>query len=227
MRDTTNLILLYLSVSDFVISILAVLQHISNLVYCWNNYLSFTFDLLYITLFGYIKLVCLFTSTYFVTMLSVERMIAVCFPFHVSRIVTKFRIKVLAVLITFLLSGLLSPYCGLIYLSYSTKDYVLFIGTVQIEFFQNNYSFFADFYLSIFVNIYSMAIPTIIVLLFKIMTIKKLARTSRNLNGLYENVMSKRVKELRSLKIVEDLGLEGLNESDVLDLLEADREPPP
>uniref|UniRef100_A0A2C9KYK8 G-protein coupled receptors family 1 profile domain-containing protein n=1 Tax=Biomphalaria glabrata TaxID=6526 RepID=A0A2C9KYK8_BIOGL len=201
MRNTTNLILTFLSVSDLIFSVLTVFYHIKNIVFFLNIYLSYSLNSYYYQFFDGIKLLFLFTSTYFVTMLSVERMIAVCFPFHVARIVTTFRIKCAAIVILFLLAGLLTPLFCITYLDIAIVDNITFTQRSVTSFFVNNYAFLMYFYFSTLTNIYSMVIPIIIVLMCNIATVIKLNSSSEKRKDLSINTNSKRIKDLRSIKI--------------------------
>ncbi|XP_055860619.1 probable G-protein coupled receptor B0563.6 [Biomphalaria glabrata] len=201
MRDTTNLLLLYLAVSDLIFSFLTLVYRIPNVVFYFDKHLSVSLKYCYFQVLDSIKLLSLFCSTYFITMLSVERMFAVCFPFQVSRIVTRFRIKITAMCITVILFLFLSPMYGFAYLDTAIVDNVTEIWRYGTPFYFDNYSFFSTFYLSIFINVYSMGIPIIIITSCTIMTIIKVKTSYQTIQCMSDTVRVKRVQEIRSVKI--------------------------
>ncbi|XP_055860848.1 growth hormone secretagogue receptor type 1-like [Biomphalaria glabrata] len=201
MRDTTNLLLLYLAVSDLIFSILTIAYRIQNIVFYVDRHLSVTILSYYYEIFDNIKYTALFSGTYLITMLSVERMFAVCFPFQVSRIVTRFRIKICAFIITFIIFVIQLPLYGLTYLDLYIVDNATEMRRYVTNFTLNNYDFLKNFYLSTFVNVYSMVIPIVIVMVCSIMTITTIKMSFKNTRKLSTNSQLKRTKEIRSVKL--------------------------
>ncbi|KAK6969875.1 G-protein coupled receptor 39 [Biomphalaria glabrata] len=196
MRDTTNLILLCLSVSDLCFSCFMEIYYINKIVYYFDQYLSMTMWTYISVLTVPVQTLLFFTSTSLVMILSVERMVAVCFPFHVSRIVTRFRIKFLIGVFIFGLAGVVSPLYGARTLETVTFNNVTIVSGVSTEFFTNAY--FSAFYM--FLTIYLLVFITSVVIVCTIITLASLTVSSSKIQHLSAEVMLKRAREVRSAR---------------------------
>uniref|UniRef100_A0A2C9L056 G-protein coupled receptors family 1 profile domain-containing protein n=1 Tax=Biomphalaria glabrata TaxID=6526 RepID=A0A2C9L056_BIOGL len=93
-RESTNIILVSLSVSDFCFSLTQILRRIRCVVQMFDFFLGVTVETFLEVYIIPINTLMLVVSLCHVTLISIERMIAVCFPFHVARIVRKGRVLV-------------------------------------------------------------------------------------------------------------------------------------
>ncbi|XP_059140702.1 probable G-protein coupled receptor 21 [Physella acuta] len=97
LRDKVNILLLSISVCDLFFSL-------SQLVIQVNRFIRFATPAMALTLTSFVNLyvlpvnqTCFSISICHVTTIAIERLVAVCFPFHVSRIFTQFRLKICVV----------------------------------------------------------------------------------------------------------------------------------
>lgn len=99
------------------------------------------------------------------------------------------------------LGGLLSPLFCITYLEQELVNNITVTRRYTSTFFLENFDFLVNFYFTTFMNIYSMIIPVISVLMCTVATVIKLKSSSEKIKDLSTNAMSKRVKDLRSVKI--------------------------
>ncbi|KAI8777915.1 allatostatin-A receptor [Biomphalaria glabrata] len=196
MRTTTNLILFYLAVCDLCFSCMTLIYYSQKIVFYVNQYWSTTWSsYVYVTL-NPVQTWLFFTSTYLVLILSAERMVAVCFPFHVAILISRSRIKLVVGVFVFILAGLLSPYYGATYLDYAIMNNITVVLRYKTDFSLNSYFYYCSFVSSIYVT----AIITFLVLLFTLMTLIALTKSSKNLRRLSSAAMLRRAREMRSAK---------------------------
>ncbi|XP_059148166.1 uncharacterized protein LOC131935664 [Physella acuta] len=140
-------------------------------------------------------------SIHMVTLIALERVIAVCFPFMASTVLTPFRIKCMVVTIFFS--------DGVFYIPRA------FMYRIQWTFYSGTNSTVAFGYSSEFgmskgfaiynqgfISIVSIIIPTVIIILSTLVIIIKLTISYKNMKKMSSaNAGSKRVKDVRSIKI--------------------------
>ncbi|KAI8788018.1 trace amine-associated receptor 2 [Biomphalaria glabrata] len=94
-KEPSNIILLSLSVSDFFYSMCVPFRRMRSIITRFSPAYAITFKTFSeVNLFSF-STACMATSLTHVTAIAVERLTAVCFPFHVSRIFTSRRVKLL------------------------------------------------------------------------------------------------------------------------------------
>ncbi|XP_059154661.1 probable G-protein coupled receptor B0563.6 [Physella acuta] len=201
-KDTTNLLLASLAVSDLLYSLLGVVFCVEHFIY------PFSIDLysiisIYISL--YLQLwnnAFLSTSVYCVVIIAMERMVAVVFPFKAALIITPTRITVSLVFVFLVCPPL---YC----LEYLTHDLLILPDTVT------NYTYyipaFSQFYLdnekfvymynNVFLNIVFIGFPILLIMTSAILIVAKLKTSMRKVAGMSSAAHKKRVMDVRAIKI--------------------------
>nr|KAI8763840.1 G-protein coupled receptor 39-like [Biomphalaria glabrata] len=93
MQDNTSIVLLSLSVVDLVYTSVKTFVSVSWIVLSFDYYLGTYLMSCYTVYIESMDVIAVNTSIHLVMFVSVERMIAVCFPFHVSKVLTPSRIR--------------------------------------------------------------------------------------------------------------------------------------
>ncbi|KAK6983750.1 FMRFamide receptor [Biomphalaria glabrata] len=93
MQDNTSIVLLSLSVVDLVYTSVKTFVSVSWIILTFDYYLGTYLINCYNVYVESVDVIAVNTSIHLVMFVSVERMIAVCFPFHVSKVLTPSRIR--------------------------------------------------------------------------------------------------------------------------------------
>lgn len=111
-KDSTNILLFSLSISDLSLVIVLPAARIHCLVSQFDQALALsiqrTASVAILTIHRFI----LFSSLYHVGVISLERFVAIFFPFHVSRVFTAHRVKVIVICIYLVNFSILAPWFG-------------------------------------------------------------------------------------------------------------------
>ncbi|CAL1536280.1 unnamed protein product, partial [Lymnaea stagnalis] len=165
-KKSTNIILVSLSLSDFLFSFLNIAYRLKNLMPYFDQNVGTT-----VTTFSYILIypminIFLCLSLLHVTAIAIERFVAVFFPFYVSRIFTPFRVKwtVLSLYI-FTVSLLMVLFFYYSYeWVYDARYNVTVARTVYSQVCRENPGFF-NIYIGLVLNNLFTTIPLVIILL--------------------------------------------------------------
>ncbi|CAL1539596.1 unnamed protein product [Lymnaea stagnalis] len=148
-----------------------------------------------------VSLTTMVTITWLVSVISVERMVAVCFPFHVSSIFTPNRMKLVILLVYAFIGVMLIPKMGSFYIDCVFEEQ---LNTTVLAYFErpwfvdNNWWLF--FYYLNFLPPVSSTVPMVTILVGTFPIIIRLKKTQRVL-GIVSTSGKNRVKEMRSVKI--------------------------
>ncbi|XP_059140675.1 chemerin-like receptor 1 [Physella acuta] len=141
LQSTTNIMLISLSVSDFGYSILMSVKKLKCVVYKYDPPMALTYQTFTNVFLSSLASTMIVISIFIVTIISVERLIAVSFPLHVARIFTPKNTK-RTVAVTYLFAfGLMSPW--FFRTSFSWSYDAAYNATVAMEtytsFYRDNY----------------------------------------------------------------------------------------
>ncbi|XP_059176554.1 galanin receptor 2b-like [Physella acuta] len=92
LNETTNIFLISLSISDFVCSTCSLFRGLRTIVASFGLVVMLNFELL-ADLLNHVTEITVLVSILHVTSISVERVVAVSFPFEVAKIFTRYRVK--------------------------------------------------------------------------------------------------------------------------------------
>uniref|UniRef100_A0A2C9M0Y2 G-protein coupled receptors family 1 profile domain-containing protein n=1 Tax=Biomphalaria glabrata TaxID=6526 RepID=A0A2C9M0Y2_BIOGL len=101
MQDTTNVVLLAISVCDLIYSLTQLSLNFSLSSFLINFYWAQWASVIHALCIDQINYLAVLTSIHLVTLVSIERMVAVCFPFHVARFLTISRVKIIIISMVF------------------------------------------------------------------------------------------------------------------------------
>ncbi|XP_059176732.1 lysophosphatidic acid receptor 6-like [Physella acuta] len=87
-KESSNIILISLSFSDLLVSLVLCLNKSYFIVDLYDHMTSLTMFAIYFVYFAYILQVTIVMGILHITLISIERFVAVWFPFHASRIFT-------------------------------------------------------------------------------------------------------------------------------------------
>ncbi|CAL1531186.1 unnamed protein product, partial [Lymnaea stagnalis] len=108
-RESTNIILISLSVSDLLFSTLLPVTRLKCVVGHFDPVLATSLNT-FVTVYLFMpKFVCLGTSFFYVSLIAVERFVAVFFPFRVSKMFTRRTVFILSLSIFFFSLAAISP----------------------------------------------------------------------------------------------------------------------
>ncbi|XP_059150261.1 thyrotropin-releasing hormone receptor-like [Physella acuta] len=198
--DTTNIVLTSLSFTDLVFSITQCLCRVYNIVALWDPVAAYSLYSYYATYLSNINQISLALSILQVALISIERFIAVWFPFHVSRLLTTKRMKCILVFLYAYTILLTAPDNFIISLEwlvipFTNTTYAQFRFT---EFFYNNRNNIIVYSSYIRNNLIG-TVPLAVVLLSTCMIIIKMSMASKNLKKMST---SKKVKETKMVKML-------------------------
>ncbi|XP_059166818.1 FMRFamide receptor-like [Physella acuta] len=198
LNESTNIILTGLAVGDLFFS---VTQFFPVIPRCMNSALAESmFNYYAVYIYGWNQYaVCI--SIHMVTLIALERMIAVCFPFRVSTLLTPYRIKCIVIAIYFSDAILYIPRDFMreikwTFFSSSNSTIAIQVSTDFLK--SNGFTIYNDGIISTI----AIFIPTTTIIVCSIMITTKLTLSYRNIKKLSSSdARSKRVKDVRSVKI--------------------------
>lgn len=165
-RETTNIILVALSLSDLLFSIILPVTRLKCITRHFNHGLAMTINT-FVTVYLFMpKYVCLASSFTYVTMIAIERFVAVFFPFKVSMIFKTKIMKICVIGVPVFVLVLLTP--TLRALRYDWKFSSIFNETVAVveytQFYIDN-QVFLDFYAWVGLNYFFGILGAVVILL--------------------------------------------------------------
>ncbi|CAL1526077.1 unnamed protein product, partial [Lymnaea stagnalis] len=204
MGDSTNVVLVALSLSDLIFS---TSETFSRSVRIVNRYdLAWADALSTIQFIGFVRvsLWAMVTSTWLVSVISVERMLAVCFPFHVSRLTSPKKMTCTVVLVYIFVTPLYYPYLGHFY---ATWDYDPVLNKTYLYLYMTQWYYDNYWWLTVheryILPSFATTIPMVAILVGTFTTIVALttqtAQHKRVLNT--SSLRARRAKEMKSVKI--------------------------
>ncbi|CAL1542139.1 unnamed protein product, partial [Lymnaea stagnalis] len=201
MDDSTNIVLFGLSASDLVYSFCETYGRLIGITIRVDLFLARTLSPVYVVCLMFIGTFGMVTSVWLVSLISIERMIAVCFPFHVSRLMSPIRMRSMVVFVFTFVALLYSPSCCVYYLdwSFDPRYNRTLLTYFERKEFNDNIWWIFIILLYIF-PAFASSVPMIIILVCTLATILKLIRANKNV-GNSSSSRAKRVKEMRSIKI--------------------------
>ncbi|CAL1529159.1 unnamed protein product, partial [Lymnaea stagnalis] len=201
MDDSTKIVLFGLSVSDMIYSCCETYNRIIMISSRVDLFLAYKLFAYYATSFFFMSAIALVTSVWLVSLISIERMIAVCFPFHVSRLMSPTRMSCMVVFVFTFITFLFSPLCGRFYLDWAFDpryNKTLLTYFQRKEYDENEW--WIDIILIYILPPVVSTVPMITILICTFATILKLITANNNF-GKLSTSRTKRVNEIRSIKI--------------------------
>ncbi|CAL1526069.1 unnamed protein product, partial [Lymnaea stagnalis] len=202
LNDSISVVLFGTAVSDLIYSLNETLNRLIAIIGEVFGYdLTFdAFSFFYVYL-RYISPCAITISAWLVALVSMERMFAVCFPFHASRIITVKRMTFMVLFVYVFLVFLNSPAIFDHYLTsffYPVSNYT---GEAMLErkFFMDN-PWFETFFYNEVLPVVGSPLPMIAILVFTLATIIRLGVSSKTIGNMSTS-RAKRAKEMTSIKI--------------------------
>ncbi|XP_059140699.1 nociceptin receptor-like [Physella acuta] len=200
--DTTNMILISLSFTDLLVSVLYTLTQLHTLISQFNIVLSITIP----SLLGVCLLPLTFTliaiSICHTTFIAVERAVAVCFPFHVTRIFTRSATKNILIAIYALTFGLTSPHYFIAGFQWSFNEFLnATIATIVEEPFPMDHVIFNTYSL-VFVNILYSVVTLIIIVVCSFLIIIQLIKMGHKNVAKQARYKKNELKVFKTLLVV-------------------------
>lgn len=201
LADTTTILFFCLSVSDLVFSLTTFLSSFSNIFIFSDIHVSLTIYSIYgcylLTLNGAANA----SSFVLICIVSVERVIAVWLPLHVSTIITTFRIK--CVLVTFyfylLLITMPNHFSYICTWYYSPVVHKHFMAYKKTNFKRDNQRILDIFYLYVRNNLLS-TVPLVIVMVSTTMILGKLFLTPKT--SMIMKMNRSKTKKIRENRVI-------------------------
>ncbi|XP_055888617.1 FMRFamide receptor-like [Biomphalaria glabrata] len=202
MQDTTNVVLLAISVCDLMYSLTQISFNLTYTSFLLSLYIYQWVITLHAICLDYVNYLSFILSIHLVTLVSIERMVAICFPFHVSRIFTVHRIQ--RVIISLLLFNIIfmSPW----FVTYNI-DYINYndITLPALEFsavYLHNYVILYN-YTAVILFLLIAVFPFCIILLCTCLTLFNISLSSKRKSMMSTlEAIAKRQKEMKSVKMV-------------------------
>ncbi|CAG5131480.1 unnamed protein product [Candidula unifasciata] len=202
-QDSTNIILVSLSVSDLCFCILLPVTRLGSMISHFDEVLA-TSAHTFVTVFFFMpKFVFLGTSFWYVALIAVERYTAVFFPFHVSIIFTKTLIKCLVTAI-FLASVLtISPsFFALNYKFVYNVNYNQTTAVIVYTNFYRKHHSIIDFYVWVGLTNIFCSISAIVVLYCCVAIVYRLSQASSRRLKMTSNTTGYDIKVVKMLVTV-------------------------
>ncbi|XP_059140708.1 G-protein coupled receptor daf-37-like [Physella acuta] len=200
LKETTNIMLLSLSSLDLFYSFTSIFIRLPSLIKLFDQYYAITFDAFANVVVLMPNSVSFVITIFHVTAIAIERLIAVLFPFHVSRIFTPYRVKWM--LLGLYLFGSV-PVCPYYYrLTYKwifipNQNITIAVWTFT-DFYIKNVDIVLP-YVSYFINNTTTTIPIILILISGSLIIGQLIRQRS------KETLSKASKQKKEMKVVKML----------------------
>ncbi|XP_055895000.1 FMRFamide receptor-like [Biomphalaria glabrata] len=203
MQDTTNVILLAISVCDLIYSITQISFNFYQFARSFINVYIFQWaTVINLLIFDRINYIALIVSIHLVTLVSIERMVAVCFPFHVSRVFTLYRMKCIIISIVCCNIVLRIPFYFKFEMYFDEYKNVTMPFLRFGDLFFQNITFFNTYSRISALFLYSI-LPFFVIFICTFATIFHISITSKTNKALSSmEAIAKRKKEMKSVKIV-------------------------
>ncbi|CAL1529162.1 unnamed protein product [Lymnaea stagnalis] len=201
MEDSTNIVLFGLSVTDLIFSCSETFNRIISIVFRLDFFLAYTLSGYYIVGFMNVSNYAMCTSVWMVSIISFERMLAVCFPFLTSTIITPKRMKFMVTIVYVVLAILYIPFFVTYDLDWgfdSRYNKTLIILLNRKEYLNNKW--WIDIFADDILPALGTTVPMTTILFCTFATIASLRKATKNIGNLTTS-LTKRVKEMRSIKI--------------------------
>ncbi|XP_059157183.1 uncharacterized protein LOC131941737 [Physella acuta] len=202
LEESTQILILTLALSDLFFSATRLIEHAENILEQLDIVSMYTLGTFYTTYLKPLTNFSIATSANIVAIMSVERLIAVWFPFKASRLITNFR-TILAIISTLLF---LFPWYALDIWSYDIKWYFIrdYHRPMAVYYFSKFYLEHSNMYSilnSIRNSVFVMIIPPGSIIVSSIMITIKLSRSSILVRHISSNAYVKRSKDLKVVKM--------------------------
>ncbi|CAL1529160.1 unnamed protein product [Lymnaea stagnalis] len=199
--DSKNIVLFGLSVADMIYSFSETYGRIMYIALRVDLFIGYEISLFYIVCFVYFSTFGMVTSVWLVSLISFERMIAVCFPFHVSRLMSPMRMRCMVVLVFTFIAVLYSPSLCMYYLDLAFRTG---FNITILKYFTRREYIDNEWWISIMLDhilpAFECPVPMISIIIFTFATILKLIKANKSM-GSSSTSKAKRVNEMRSIKI--------------------------
>ncbi|XP_059171012.1 thyrotropin-releasing hormone receptor-like [Physella acuta] len=202
-RDTTNIVLLSLSVSDLVYSLTTEVCYVRKIIHLFDIYLEKTYYAYYIIILLTINGIGNASSFLLVVIISIERFIAVWFPLHVTRIITPFRMKCAVIFVYVYLFILVIPdYMCYYIIWYHKSNLNITYGWIGITQFYTDNSDTLNSYFMLYRNNILTTIPLIVVIICTTMITVKLISVSKFTKQNAKKSTSRILKDMKVIKML-------------------------
>ncbi|CAL1529158.1 unnamed protein product [Lymnaea stagnalis] len=201
MDDSTNIVLFGLSGADMVYSCSETYYRLMYITARLNILLGYRLSSFYLAIFIFISAYGTCTSVWLVSLISIERMIAVCFPFQVSRLMSPTRMRCMVVFVFTFVAVLYSPWYGRYYLEYALdrRNNKTFLTYFERKGYSDN-KWWINIILDHILPAFASPVPMVTILMCTFATIIKLFKANTDI-GRLSTSRTKRVNEMRSIKI--------------------------
>ncbi|XP_013093790.2 FMRFamide receptor-like [Biomphalaria glabrata] len=187
-KDTNVLLLESLSMADLILSLLNILLRTREFVQQFGA-------IIYIYSYGPFVIMAVVVNCH-LGVIAVERVIAVCFPFHVSRIFIRSRVKLSIGFIYVFCIGTYSPLFFMFEPLWVNNQTAVVIVPSQI--FLSNMEAIIVYLTTVAVNIYSITLPAIVIICSLFVGVKLLMRKLQ----LPMHCTQRRSKDLSAMKMI-------------------------
>lgn len=201
-KDTTNILLTFLALSDLLYSVTEFLNCTSLLISQFDLPQAHTFHAYYLTYVNTWNICSVATSSYLVALISVDRTIAVWFPFQAGSILTPGRTAITAVVICCCLFiiycfDFLSYFIQWLYVS----EYNRTIAVVSYSEFRVKNTFLYFVINKINMIFVMMCVPPTTIVTCSVMIVARLIHSSKQARKMSVKAYSRRVKDIKTVKV--------------------------
>ncbi|XP_059174432.1 endothelin receptor type B-like [Physella acuta] len=203
-KDATNILLLSLAASDLVFSVTTSMSYMYNIVKIFDMDFASSMYAVYVTHILPVHGLSSVASFISVAVISVERFIAVWFPFHSTRIVTPKRMKIVVVSVYVYLTILILPdiFCYQFGWYFHPLQNRTFAQVYKTKFYEENEDVL-EFYFWMFRNNFTSTLPLAIVIVCTTMIVAKLISSSKKRKLMTSHhVTANKVKDKRVVKML-------------------------
>ncbi|CAL1528500.1 unnamed protein product, partial [Lymnaea stagnalis] len=201
---TTNILLTSLSVSDLVFSFTQSMGRLWSVVDRFDRNLASTINSVYVVYIRAWNQAALMVTIYQVMVIALERLLAVCVPLQVSRIVTPLRMKSLIASVYLVLTALVVP-CHLMY----SIEWVSHRNNVTVAIFHPT-QFYIDnsvainFYVAAVLSNVRSSVPLTTVSVCSLVILIRLSTSSKHLDRMSSSSrhVSRRIREVKSVRML-------------------------
>ncbi|XP_059153978.1 FMRFamide receptor-like [Physella acuta] len=202
LKDTTNILLTFLALSDLLYSITEFLNCTSLLISQFDLPQAYTFHAYHLAYVNTWNMYTVATSSYLVALISLDRMIAVWLPFQAGSILTPARTTITAAVVC---CCLFIIYCfdfPSYYIQWlHSSEYNKTIAVVSYsEFRLKNTSFFAIIN-KINMIFIMMCVPPTTIVTCSVMIVARLVQSSQQARKMSIKSYARRVKDIKTVKI--------------------------
>lgn len=178
-RETTNILLVALSLFDLLCCVVLPVTRLKYIVSQFNESLAVSVNTFVAVYLFMPKYVCLATSFSYVTIIAIERFVAVFFPFKVSRIFSSFNTKAIAIIVPVCCTTALAP--TFLALTYKwTFDAIMneTVAVLEYTHFYRDHQAFLDFYAWVGLNNFFGSTSNVIITSCCVAILVKLSKAS-------------------------------------------------